>query len=39
MDAMDVVGPMEVFSWAQHDKKNPGMVSNLALSTHVRAIG
>ena len=24
MDAMDVVGPLEVFSWAQHDKKNPG---------------
>jgi len=23
MDAMDVVGPLEVFSWAQHDKKNP----------------
>ena len=25
MDAMDAVGPLEVFSWAQHDKKNPGM--------------
>ncbi len=24
MDAMDVVGPLEVFSWAQHDKQNPG---------------
>ena len=27
MDAMDVIGPLEVFSWAQHDKKNPGMSS------------
>lgn len=24
MDAMDVVGPLEVFSWAQHDMKTPG---------------
>lgn len=24
MDSMDAVGPLEVFSWAQHDKKNPG---------------
>ncbi|KAK3717472.1 hypothetical protein LTR37_005862 [Vermiconidia calcicola] len=23
MDAMDVIGPLEVFSWAQHDKQNP----------------
>ena len=26
MDAMDVVGPLEVLSWAQHDKKNDSMV-------------
>ena len=26
MDAMDVIGPLEVFSWAQHDKKNPGIL-------------
>ena len=25
MDAMDVVGPLEVLSWAQHDAKNPGV--------------
>ena len=25
MDAMDVVGPLEVFTWAQHDKKDPSM--------------
>ena len=24
MDAMDVTGPLEVFHWAQHDKKKPG---------------
>lgn len=24
MDTMDVVGPLEVFGQAQHDKKNPG---------------
>lgn len=24
MDAMDVIGPLEVFSWAQHDPQNPG---------------
>ncbi len=24
MDAMDVIGPLEVFSHAQHDKKDPG---------------
>lgn len=28
MDAMDVVGPLEVFSWARHDKKNPGTPGN-----------
>ena len=27
MDAMDVVGPLEVFSMAQHDKANPGELS------------
>jgi hypothetical protein len=25
MDTMDVAGPLEVFSSALHDKKNPGM--------------
>lgn len=25
MDSMDVIGPLEVFSTAQHDPKNPGM--------------
>lgn len=24
MDAMDVIGPLEVFTWAQHDKNNQG---------------
>lgn len=24
MDAMDAVGALEVFTWAQHEKKNPG---------------
>ncbi len=27
MDAMDFVGPLEVFSHAQHDVKNPGVHS------------
>jgi hypothetical protein len=27
MDVMDVAGPLEVFSAAQHDSKNPGMAS------------
>lgn len=31
MDAMDVVGPLEALSWAQHDKKDPGM--SLGVST------
>lgn len=26
MDVMDAMGPLEVFSWAQHDKKNSGML-------------
>ena len=37
MDAMDVVGPLEVFSWAQHDKKDPGewcWHENRALPSH-----
>lgn len=25
MDALDVIGPLEVLAAAQHDKKNPGM--------------
>lgn len=33
MDAMDVVGPLEVFSWARHDKKNPGMPCNGTMCT------
>ena len=28
MDAMDAVGPLEVFTWAQHDAKNPGMLNS-----------
>lgn len=24
MDSMDAIGPLEVFSMAQHDPKNPG---------------
>lgn len=24
MDAMDAIGPLEVFSWAQHDPQNAG---------------
>lgn len=24
MDSMDVIGPLEVFSWAQHDSHNAG---------------
>ena len=27
MDAMDYIGPLEVLTWARHDKKNPGMWS------------
>ena len=26
MDSMDVVGPLEVFSCAQHDKKDKGLL-------------
>ena len=25
MDSMDYIGPLEVLTWARHDKKNPGM--------------
>lgn len=28
MDVMDVAGPLEVFSHAQHDSKNPGMAAH-----------
>ena len=37
MDTMDAVGPLEVFSWAQHDKKNPG-IACLFRSHHTIAI-
>ena len=33
MDAMDVVGPLEVFGAAQHDKKNPGMIALLYMAS------
>jgi len=24
MDSMDYIGPLEVLTWARHEKKNPG---------------
>ena len=33
MDTMDLVGPLEVFGWAQHDKKNPGEPSLQAITS------
>ena len=31
MDTLDVAGPLEVFSSALHDKKNPGMLADRAI--------
>ena len=37
MDAMDVVGPLEALTWAQHDRANPGECAALRIPTTLQA--
>jgi len=38
MDSMDAVGPLEVFNFAQHDKKNKGNLHSPCTHAHAHTM-